>query len=85
MTPAAEARRIYAESFDDFRDRQRGYAPLLPELANEVGHVAFLFLRAFKAELTNPEPARAPNCGCADCRLYRLVGDKSEPAMERVS
>jgi hypothetical protein len=81
----AAAMRQYSANFDWFAESEQTYRTDLPDLAKEVGAVAFLFLRAYTAEMRDPEPRGKTNIFCcAGCMVYRMLPAESKPPMERI-
>jgi hypothetical protein len=72
----------YTATYETFADTAQLYAGT--GLGFTVAATAMLFLVAADAEENDPEPSVARSCACASCLVYRLLGDKSMPAMERM-
>ncbi len=70
----------YLARYEDHAESAQHYAGT--DLGATVAHLAMLFLIAADAEENNPDPSVVRDCICIECRLYRLMGDKSVPALE---
>jgi hypothetical protein len=73
---------MYYATYSHYAESAQLYAGT--NLGFTVASTAMLFLVAADAEENDPEPSVTRNCCCASCLMYRLLGDKSMPAMERM-
>jgi hypothetical protein len=81
--PRQAAAHVYAELFEEFAHRQQLYAPVAPDVAESVGAAAFMFRRAWRAELDDPEPRQTSQgpCQCGTCQPYIDLPPEAKPPM----
>ena len=80
VDPRIAAQAHYFAQYEHLAQTAQLYAGT--ELCHTVSATAMLFLIAADAEENDPVPSVVRDCACVGCRLYRLVADKSVPAME---
>ena len=71
----------YFATYEQFAQSAQLYAGT--SLGHTIAATAAMFLVAADAEDTDPPPRTAPDCACASCRVYRMLGPKGVPALER--
>jgi hypothetical protein len=71
---------MYYARYSEMADTAQMYAGT--DLGATVAATAMLFLVAADAEVENRVPSVARDCGCFECRWYRLFADKSMPSLE---